>query len=100
MARRYTLSLVASEQAPLDHNATEVEVIVASSDYPHGVIQFQAPPSRQTQEGSGVIAIPVQRVAGVSGEVRVNYSVSPLSAVAGSDYNSTGSCEHFLSIHT
>lgn len=91
---------MASEQAPLDFNATEVEVIVASSDYPHGVIQFQTPLSRETQEGSGVISIPVQRTAGPSGEIRVNYSLNPLSAVAGSDYTSTESCEHILSKYT
>lgn len=100
IARRYTLSLVASQQATLAPNATEVEVIVASSDFPHGVIQFQTPLSRDTQEGSGVISIPVQRIAGLSGEIRVNYSVNPLSAVAGSDYISTESCEHIPSSYT
>ena len=71
-------------------------VIVASSDHPHGAIQFQAPLSRETQEGSGVLSIPVQRNAGLSGDIRVNYSLNPLSAVAGSDYISTQSCEHIL----
>ena len=69
-------------------------VIVASSDHPHGTIQFQAPLSQETQEGSGVLSIPVQRNAGLSGDIRVNYSLNPLSAVAGSDYISTQSCEH------
>lgn len=96
IARRYTLSLVASEQAPLDANATEVEVIVPSSDYPHGIVQFQTPLSRRTQEGSGVLTIPVQRNAGPSGEIRVNYSVNSLSAIEGSDYISTESCELYL----
>ena len=74
-----------------------MEVIIASSDYPHGVIQFQTPLSRDAQEGSGVLSILVQRIAGLSGEIRVNYSLNPLSAVAGSDYTSTQSCEYFLS---
>jgi len=91
------LSLVASQQAPLAPNATEVEVIVASSDYPHGVVQFQTPLSRQTQEGSSILSILVQRNAGLSGDIRVNYSVEPLSAAAGSDYISTASCEHIFS---
>lgn len=73
-----------------------MEVIVASSDYPHGVVQFQTPLSRDAQEGSGVLSIPVQRIAGLSGEIRVNYSLNPLSAVAGSDYTSTQSCKHSL----
>ena len=71
-------------------------VIVASSDHPHGAIQFQAPLSRETQEGSGVLSIPVQRNTGLSGDIRVNYSLNPLSAVAGIDYISTQSCEHIL----
>ena len=85
---------MASQQAPLDINATTVEVIIASSDYPHGVVQFQTPLSRQTQEGSGVISIPVHRLAGPSGNIRVNYSLNPLSAAAGSDYTTSESCEH------
>ena len=74
-----------------------MEVIVASSDYPHGVVQFQTPLSRDTQEGSGVLSIPVQRIAGLSGDIRVNYSLNSLSAVLGRDYTSTQSCKHFLS---
>ena len=80
----------------INTNETEVEVIVASSDYPHGVIQFQAPPFRETQEGSGVITIPVPRNAGIIGTVRVNYSVESMSAVAGSDYQSTENCKDII----
>ena len=84
---------MSSLQGRLSQNDTEIEVIVASSDYPHGVVQFQAPAFRETREGSGVITIPVLRNAGIVGAIRVNYSVEPMSATAGSDYLSTGTCK-------
>jgi len=93
IARQYTLALVSSLQGRLALNESEVEVIVASSDYPHGVVQFQAPAFRETQEGSGVITIPVLRNAGIIGTLIVNYSVETMSAVAGNDYLSTETCK-------
>ena len=93
IARQYTLALVSSLQGRLALNESEVEVIVASSDYPHGVVQFQAPAFRETQEGSGVITIPVLRNAGIIGTLRVNYSVESMSAVASNDYLSTETCK-------
>ena len=78
----FSMKLVSSNLASINQNSSEVDIFVAASDGPHGVVQFSEPLAVLTEEGVGTLFLPLQRTLGLVGSVRVNFTVVPGSSSA------------------
>ena len=86
MARQYTFQLVSAGEATIDATRSQLTVVVAASDSPHGIVNFLPPLSRTVSEDAGSMAITVLRSNGLVGELAVNISVLLSSAETPEDF--------------
>lgn len=93
VARRFSLQLISANQARVNFNSSEVDVIVAASDNPHGVVEFAQSGFTETDEVDATIMIPLQRNMGLIGLLRVNFSVTPSTAVTPDDFVVSSQCK-------
>ena len=99
-ARLFSMQIISSTIARVDINASEVGVIVAASNDPHGVVEFAPLSDVSVEETSTTVSLSLSRIQGSSGTLQVNFSVVPTSA-DGNDFNIPSRCElngiYFLS---
>ena len=48
---------------------------MTASDDPHGVVEFAQPSAIMIQESSFTLSIPIERLGGIVGDIRANFSV-------------------------
>lgn len=93
VARLFSLRITSASQARVNLNASQLNVTVAASDYPHGVVQFAQPVSINTSEADLSLTVPVVRNFGLVGGLRVNFTIVAISATTPDDFNVASSCK-------
>lgn len=98
VARQYTLQLVSAGEASINATSSQLTVIMASSDNPHGIVNFLPPLMRTVSEDIGSVAIVVLRSGGLVGELVVNITVHDNGALMPSDYliSNYSECHYYL----
>ena len=93
MARLFSLQITSASQARVNFNSSQLSVVIAASDYPHGVVQFNQPLLIETPEADRMINIPLVRSFGLVGDLIVNFTVVPISAATPDDFIVASSCK-------
>lgn len=93
MARQYTLRIVSAGEATIDGSNSQLTVIIASSDNPHGIVSFMPPLTTTTTEDIGTLSVVVSRTAGLVGDLIVNFTIQNNGAVMPNDYTITNNSE-------
>ncbi len=91
VARLFSLDIVSASLASIDVNSTHIDLIVAASDDPHGVIQFSVG-ALSVVEGEASVPVTVVRGDGLVGDVRVNFDLQ-LGSADQNDFNISSQCE-------
>lgn len=86
VARQYTLRLVSAGEATINTSNSQLTVIMASSDNPHGIVNFLPPLMRTVSEDAVSATITILRSGGTVGELVVNITVHDSGAVMPNDY--------------
>ena len=86
-------------EATIDTARSQLTVVVAASDSPHGIINFLPPLARTLSEDAGTVAVSVFRSGGLVGELTVNISVIDITAMMPSDFIIANNSEYTQS-HT
>lgn len=94
MARLFSLDIVSASLASIDVNSTHIDLIVAASDDPHGVIQFSVG-ALSVVEGEASVPVTVVRGDGLVGDVRVNFDLQ-LGSADQNDFNISSQCESMI----
>ena len=93
VARLFSFQITSTSFVRADINASDIDIFVAASDNPHGVVQFAPPLQVDTQEATTTLMLPLQRSFGLVGPLRVNFSVTPNTAQTPEDFNISSECE-------
>ncbi len=91
VARLFSLDIVSASLASIDVNSTHIDLIVAASDTPHGVIQF-ASGAVSVMESEANVPVTIVRGAGLVGDVRVNFDLQ-LGSADENDFNISSLCK-------
>ena len=82
----YTLRLVGTHHARIDQSARHSSVVVVSSDYPYGIIDFAGQASYSISENVGHVSLDVRRNRGHIGMLLVTIDVTLSGATEGIDF--------------
>ncbi len=86
VARLFSLQITSTNLARVDLNSSQVDIVVAASNNPHGLVQFAPPLVLEIQETSTVLTLPLQRTQGLVGSLQVNFSIIQSSAMTPEDF--------------
>ena len=100
-SKKYQLYLErATGGAELDIPAnTKVEITVAASDNPYGMVQFVDSLPLNVTENAGHINISATRTGGLIGRLQVMFTTTNAGAVPGVDFMPTSGSEFFVSAY-
>ena len=93
VARLFSFQITSTSFVRADINASDIDIFVAASDSPHGIVQFAPPLQVDTEEVTTTLMLPLQRSFGLVGALRVNFSVTPNTAQTPEDFNISSECE-------
>jgi len=93
VARLFSFRITSTSFVRADINASDIDIFVAASDSPHGVVQFAPPLQVDTEEVTTTLMLPLRRSFGLVGPLRVNFSVNPNTAQTPEDFNISSECE-------
>ena len=97
VARLFSLDIVSASLASIDVNSTHIDLIVAASDDPHGVIQFSVG-ALSVVEGEASVPVTVVRGDGLVGDVQVNFDLQ-LGSADQNDFSISSQCESMIFLH-
>ena len=93
IARQYTLRLVSAGEATINTSISQLTVIMASSDNPHGIVNFLPPLTRTVSEDTASATVTILRSGGTVGDLAVNITVHDSGATMPSDYKVSNNSE-------
>ena len=91
MARLFSLDIVSSSLASININASHIDLIITSSNSPHGVVDF-APGDVSVMEGDSGVGVSLVRTLGLVGDLQVNLALQ-LDTADQTDFSISGQCE-------
>lgn len=80
------MRLVVTRDARIDQSASTASVIVVSSDYPYGVIDFDGQTHYNISNEFGLVTLNVVRNRGHIGKLLVSINVSSIDATEDEDF--------------
>lgn len=80
------MRLVGTHHARIDQSAAQSSVVVVSSDYPYGIIDFAGDSSYNISEDVGHVSLDVVRKRGHIGRLLVTIDVASSGATEGIDF--------------
>lgn len=89
---------MAAGDAPINSSASELQLIIPSSDNVHGQVGFSTS-STSVSEDIGTLDITVSRTGGLEGNLLVNYTAEDGGAISPNDYQLNRTCECLVDIH-
>ena len=69
----------------MNENASQVDIIVAASDDPHGVVEFGQPSALVVEEADISVSVPIERHNGLVGDLRAIFSILASSTATRSE---------------